>query len=409
MFVARHLLISVLIVVTTVLTRAADWPQLQGPNGNRTAPDTGLNADWAVNPPTQAWKLDLSDGGYAGPCVVAGTVYIVDHAAKQDILRAISLADGKEAWRLAYPQSISSPFGGSNCTPTYDNGLLYIEARDGQVLCVDIAQQRIVWNVHLIKDLGGKLPEYEYNASVTVDGDAVLVQPGGPGHACAKLDTLTGKTLWVGGGDELTGYAPILVATFNGVKQYVCVGLNAIFAVAPDTGTQLWSVAASSTTNLSNATTPILLGENRLFVSTGFGRPCAVYDITPEGPKLVWKNSDITANSNQPVLVDGALYCTHGKNLVPGGELVCEDAATGKVRWSHPGMAEAGLVAVDGKLIALDGAKGTLTLIKLTQDGYQELGTLPGLGGQMHYTLPVVADGMLIVRNAKALAAYTLK
>jgi outer membrane protein assembly factor BamB len=387
---------------------AADWPQVNGPNGDHTAPDTGLNGNWVANPPTQAWKVVLSDGGYAGPCVVGGTIYIVDHSAGKDILRAITLADGKEAWRLAYPQSIGYPFGGSNCTPTYTDGLLYLEARDGQVLCVDIAKQSIVWNVSLVKDLGGKLPEYDYNASVTVDDDAVLVQPGGPGHACAKLDRLTGKTIWVGGGDDLTGYAPIVVATFNGVKQYICVGLNAVFSVVPDTGALLWATPAPASKNLSNATTPLVLGDNRLLVASGFGRACAVYDITPEGPKQVWTNSDITSNSNQPVSVNGTIYCTHGKNLVKTGELVCEDAATGKVLWSHPGILEAGLVAVDGKLIVLDGATGALTLVKQTTEGYQELGTLPGLGGQS-YTAPVVADGYLIVRNQKALAAYQLK
>jgi outer membrane protein assembly factor BamB len=405
----RPLVLVAFLLTSALLAGAADWPHINGPNSDHTAPDTGLSSDWKANPPTQAWKVVLSDAGYAGPCVVGGTIYIVDHSAAQDILRAIALADGKEAWRLAYPQSIKYPFGGSNCTPTYDNGVLYIETRDGQVLCVDIAKQSIVWNVSLIKDLGGKLPEYEYNASVTVDGDAVIVQPGGPGHACAKLDNLTGKTLWVGGGDDLTGYAPVTVATFNGVKQYICVGLNSIFAVAPDTGKQLWSVVPIKSSNLSNATTPLLIGENRLFIASGFGRPCFVYDITPEGPNEVWTNSDIISNSNQPVYINGAIYCTHSKNLSNSGELVCEDAATGKVLWSHPGMAEAGLVAVDGKLIALDGSKGTITLVKLTTDSYQELGTLPGLGGQMNYTSPIVADGMLIVRNDKAMAAYRLK
>jgi outer membrane protein assembly factor BamB len=392
---------------------AADWPQLHGPNRDRTSPDTGLNANWTANPPPQLWKVDLfgngHGSGYAGPCVAGGTAYMVDRVGYNEVLRAIGLADGKERWRVSYLQKMFDFYGGSNCTPTFDNGRLYLEARDGQIICVDAAKQAIVWNVNLAKDLGGTAPPYGYNASVIVDGDNVIVQPGGPGHACAALNKLTGETIWVGGGDDIAGYTPVTAATFNGVKQYVCTGESSVFSVEAATGKRLWSIPSGLANNNSNATMPLVVGENRLFIAMSLSRPCAVYDITPDGPKQVWQNSNMLGGTNQPVLFNGALFGT-GKQNGTQGELLCEDAATGKILWSQAGFVDANLIAVDGKLIVEDGNTGEVTLVKLTTDGYHALGKISGLGQKnQNYTPPVEADGVLLLRNFNTLAAYKLR
>jgi outer membrane protein assembly factor BamB len=388
---------------------AADWPQFHGLNNNRTSSDTGLNANWTTNPPPQLWKVDLfgngHGSGYAGPCVAGGTVYMVDRVGYNEVLRAIGLTDGKETWRVSYLQKTFDFYGGSNCSPTYDNGLLYLEARDGQLICVDAAKQAIIWNVGLVKDLGGTAAPYGYNASVVIDGDRVIVQPGGKGHACAALNKLTGETIWMGGGDEIAGYASVAVATFHGVKQYVCTGKNSVFSVEAATGKQLWSIPTALG---DNSTMPMVIGENCLFIAMGRDHPSAMYNITPDGPQLVWTNSNILCNTNDAVLVNGALYGT-GKPNGTQSELVCEDAATGKILWSQAGFVDGNLIVVDGKLIVEDGNTGEVSLVKLSKDGYQSLGKIPGLGQKdQNYTPPVEADGVLLLRNFNTLAAYTL-
>ena len=68
-----------LIVLSLVLTtslQALDWPRFLGPDGKSYSTETGINKDWTANPPKELWRRNMSDGGYGGPVVVAGVVYI---------------------------------------------------------------------------------------------------------------------------------------------------------------------------------------------------------------------------------------------------------------------------------------------------------------------------------------------
>jgi len=82
-----------------------NWPQFRGPNRDGISPDsTKLSRDWKAKPPRELWELEVGEG-YAGAAVRNGRVYLLDYdrAAKQSALRCLSLADGKEIWRFAYP------------------------------------------------------------------------------------------------------------------------------------------------------------------------------------------------------------------------------------------------------------------------------------------------------------------
>ena len=52
------------------------------------------------------------------------------------------------------------------------------------------------WSVHLVKELGGKVPGWGYTESVLVDQGRVICTPGGKNGALAALDAKTGKVLW---------------------------------------------------------------------------------------------------------------------------------------------------------------------------------------------------------------------
>ena len=65
-------------------------------------------------------------------------------------------------------------------------------------------------------------------------------------------------------------------------------------------------------------------------------------------------------------------------------------------------------MGVDGTIIVVDGAHGSVAMANLTPEGYQELGRFKPLGGQS-WTAPIVAQGKLFVRNKGALVALALK
>ena len=138
--------IALACLCTTAVAFAADWPCFFGPARTGIAPDTGLNKDWAAKPPRELWRVNLGDGGYAGPCVAGGKVFIVDWANGQDIVRAIDLATGRDVWRYKYPSQTRDDFGSAECTPTWSEGLLYTVSRDGLINCLKADSGTLVWS-----------------------------------------------------------------------------------------------------------------------------------------------------------------------------------------------------------------------------------------------------------------------
>ena len=72
------------------------WPGFRGPNRDAISPeDTPLADVWAPGEPKAVWSVDTGEG-HAGAAVLNGRVYLIDYdrAAKADVLRCLSLADG---------------------------------------------------------------------------------------------------------------------------------------------------------------------------------------------------------------------------------------------------------------------------------------------------------------------------
>ncbi len=174
--------------VHTVGAFAADWPNWRGPDRNGIAPDTGINKDWNARPPQVLWQTPMHDDGYAGPSVAEGKVFIVDHDGADDVVRAIDLETGQDLWQARYPDLERADYGFTRSTPVYDSGRIYVVSYLGQVHCLDAATGEIVWAVNMRRQFGGVSPQWGYAMSALIDGDRVVVVPGGPDACVAALD-----------------------------------------------------------------------------------------------------------------------------------------------------------------------------------------------------------------------------
>jgi outer membrane protein assembly factor BamB len=109
------------------------------------------------------------------------------------------------------------------------------------------------------------------------------------------------------------------------------------------------------------------------------------------------------------VLIDNDLYGTHNQGLS------CLDFATGKVRWTEPGLGPASLCFADNRLF-LHGENGEVALVEPSPDGYKEKGRFsppnqPQRKGPMEkaWTYPVVANGNLYLRDHNMLWCYDVR
>ena len=166
---------AVLIPVTAF---AADWPRFLGPNGDGISPETGINKDWARKPPKMLWKVRMSDGGYAGPSVADGKVFIIDHKGSNDIVRAINIKTGKDVWTSPYQDSPRENRGFARSTPTVAGGGLYTLSRLGVLNCFLLKNGTKVWSLDIKKEFRGRLPKWQMAMSPFVDGDKLILVPG---------------------------------------------------------------------------------------------------------------------------------------------------------------------------------------------------------------------------------------
>ena len=199
----RAALIAVAVMVTTGSSPAADWPQWQGPRRDAKSADTGLLKQWPQGGPPLAWKIDKLGGGDGGPAIAAGRIYLMSNRGAEEVVWARSEKDGSEIWVTplgpAFRQSASQGREGPSCTPTVDGERLYVEGLAGNVACLQANDGKVIWRRSLTEDFGGRVPMWSYRESPLIDGDKVIVTPGGADAIMVALNKLTGETVWKAG------------------------------------------------------------------------------------------------------------------------------------------------------------------------------------------------------------------
>jgi len=383
---------------------AGGWPQFRGPNADGISPEKGINKDWKAKPPKELWRAPLHDGGgnggFAGPSVADGKVFIVDHQGDQDIVLAVGLADGKELWRFPYKEAAGYNYGFTRATPTVSGGKVYTLSPSGQLHCLDVRTGAKVWMVNIKSQFNGQKPQWEYAMSPVVDGDVLITCPGGANASVVALKKETGELAWKGGGSDAPGYSTPAIATLNKVKQYVVFTAAGVMGVDAAKGDKLWSVPWKTKYDV-NAAMPVVIGES-VFITSGYARGCALVDVTADGAKIRWENKLMQSHFNTPVLLGGLLYGTTER-------LVCLDPQTGAVKWQQPGFEKGGILSVDGALIVVDGQKGDVALVEANPAVYKELGRIKILKAGPFWAPPVFADGKLLVRDKTELVCLDLR
>ena len=396
---------KVLCVVVTVCLSlsvfAADWPLFRGPNADGISPDTGINKSWKEKPPKQLWKYDLSDDGFAGPSAAGGKVFIIDHIERDDVVRALDLNTGEQAWEFKYPEAGKSDWGFARSTPVISDGKVYTLSRSGTLHCLNAADGTKVWSLNIITDLNGQAPKWKVSMSPVIDGNKLIVTPGGKKSMVVALNKNTGKVIWKGSGKDKISYVTPVVATIGTKKQYITLTNVSMISVDAANGKLLWAFPWKTKYGVNGAM-PIV-NKDLVFVSSGYDHGCALVKVGPGKAVAVWENTVMQAHFSSPILYKGYIYGTGDPS-----SLMCLDPKTGKSVWKKNGFEKGGILIVDGAIIALNGKGGDLVIAEATPKAYNELGRIKPLSGRC-WTAPIIADGKVVVRNKKTLVCLDLK
>ena len=131
------------------LTLADDWPQWQGPDRNAVSKETGLLQEWPKDGPPLAWKIKRLGGGDSAPSVAAGRSYGMGNRGDDEIVWALSEADGKElrATRLGPADRTGHASGKRRSRVHADRRWrpALCPGDGGELACLQVKDGKVIW------------------------------------------------------------------------------------------------------------------------------------------------------------------------------------------------------------------------------------------------------------------------
>jgi outer membrane protein assembly factor BamB len=397
---------------------AANWPQWRGPERDGVSQETGLLKEWPADGPKLLWKVDNLGDGFSTPAVVGDRIYLVSNQGlDNEFVQALSTKDGKQIWerhigKVGAPDQNPS-YPSARSTPTVDGDMIYALGSAGDLACIDANSGQIRWQKNIRTEFNGKPGEWAYAESPLVDGDAVVVTPGGKDATLVALGKHTGELIrkyQVPEGDE-AAYASIVPLDVDGTKQYVQFLGKGVVGVDAATGKFLWRYNRTAANSPANIGTPVVSNGCVYSGSHFAGGGLIKINSTDEGYVVEEKyfSKKLPTAIGGAVLVDGYLYGTNRTTMT------CTDFKTGDIKWTQErGMAPASLCYADGMLYLHSENTGDVALVEATPEAYREQGkfTPPGTPEKDRskaWTYPVVADGKLYLHDWGTLWCYDVK
>jgi outer membrane protein assembly factor BamB len=415
--------------------RGDDWPQWLGPQRDGVWRETGLLDKFPEDGPTVKWRVKIH-GGYAGPAVADGRVYVTDYVTDGDTrpsptgrnklagterVLCLNAADGKLLWKHEYscPYNISYP-AGPRCTPLVQGGKVYTLGAEGNLFCLDAVKGSALWSKDFKKEYKTTTPMWGFAGHPLLDGRKLICLVGGEGSALVAFDKDRGKELWRTLSAKEQGYGTPGLIEAGGKRQVVIWLPDAIYSLDPENGKKYWSVPLEPDYGMS-IMSPRQLGDYLFTGGIGFKAVMLKLDRDKPAAEVLWRGTNKTALypvCMTPFLEDGHMYGVDTR-----GELRCVKIETGERLWetyaatTGKRFAQSGtaFLVKNGDRFFLFSENGELIIAKLSPKGYDEISraklldpTGDAFGRAVVWCHPAFAEKCVFVRNDKEIICASL-
>ena len=390
---------------------AADWPGWRGPNRDDLCTETGLLKDWPKTGPPLVWKATGLGEGYSTLAIVAEHIFTLGQRGPSSFVIALKVADGSPVWTVKLGQSgAPGDYAGPRNSPTVDGERLYALGHYGDLACFDTATGAERWRKSLTKDFSGTMPGWGYAEGPLVDGNKVVVTPGGSQGAIIALDKTSGVVLWrTKDFTDHAHYSSLVPAEIGGVRQYIQLTAQSVVGVQASDGKVLWR--ASRRGNVAVIPTPIY-HDGYVYVTSGYGAGDNLFQINASGGKFsvkeIYANKVMVNHHGGVVLVGDYLY-----GYSDGKGWTCQEFRNGQARWqTKEKLGKGCLTYADGHLyLRQEDGPGTVVLIEASPEAFKEHGRFnpPFRSDKNSWTHPVISGGKLYLRDQDVLLCYDVK
>ncbi len=386
----------------------SEWPQYRGPKRDGLSPDKGLLKQWPAGGPPLAWKTTGVGAGYSSVVVAGNRIYTLGDVENSCRLLALNAADGKILWSTPLgPAGGDNDYPGPRSTPATDGTLVFALTQNGDLACVQAATGRLVWKVNLESQFGGRMMSgWRWSESPLLDGNLVVVTPGGSRGTVLALNKANGAPAWQSAQlKDSAAYSSLVPVDWGNVRQYIVFTDKSVAGVAARNGQLLWRADRPGETAV--IPTPVTK-DGVVFVTSGYNVGCNAFQVGFAGGRFtareLYSGKQMRNHHGGVVLVGDHVYG------FDEGVLKCIELKTGREVWADRSVGKGAVAYADGHLYCRS-ENGPIALVEAMPEGYREKGRFdqPDRSRRQAWPHPVVFGGKLYIRDQDVLLCFDVR
>lgn len=376
------------------------WSGFRGLDRNGKVNDLAIETDWAASPPLELWRRQVGPG-WSSFAVLGNLFFTQEQRGEEEVVASYNLISGEPVWVHSDPVRFweANAGAGPRATPLVHEGKVYALGATGILNALNATDGSVIWSRNTLEDTGAKVPGWGIAGSPLIVGNQVFVATAG---TLAAYDLQSGDLSWKGP-DGKDGYSSPHRVKIDGIEQVILMSRAGAVSLAADDGSLLWNYERAGGSRIVQ---PAQIENGELLMSRG--ETSGLSRVTVGNQDGNWTvEEQWTTNRFKPyfsdfVVHEGHIYGFDGNRLV---SVTLEDA---KHNWKG-GRYGSGqlLLLADQDLLLVVSEQGELALVEAKPETFVELATLPALEGKT-WNHPVIANGILLVRNDREMAAFKL-
>ena len=397
-----------LFVFTAVFSFASvsvsnDWPQINGPDRNGIAKDEVLLKEWPKDNLTEVWSHPVGQG-YSGPIVVGEKLIVFHRPGRQYLVEALSAKTGKLIWNKQLPSAYQAggpdPDNGPKAIPLVHKDHIYLFGTGGNLFCLKLSDGSVVWQKDVLDIYSSPSGYFGAGSTPIVIDEKLLVNVGGKDSGVVAFDLKTGLELWKTLDDRASYSSPIKIA-IDGKPLAVFVARRNCAVIEPATGKVLAKVPFGKSGPTVNGAMPLKVNGDRIFLNSSYGVGGKLLKFSSTGLEegAQKTNDQFASQYSTPVVLDGMIYGTSGREDHGNGSFRCVDVNDSKMKlvWKQDGFPVGHSILV-GKQIAVLDSNGGFHVIEANPKKFKRVYQTK-LFDSKSRSMPALANGLFYARS----------